>query len=159
MEQVFTLGFVWVCVAAYSAGVCGMILRHWAAARMFWTVGAMALFIHAGLAYGVFYQWDHQIALSETAKQTERLMGVSFSAGLYANFLLIIVWVADCALWWGATAGSYAKRPKWQIILVHGFMALMMINGAVIFVEGPRKWLGAILLLVPMVFWVVRSRK
>jgi hypothetical protein len=65
------------------------------------------------------------------ARQTAELFGVRWGGGLYVNYVFTAIWAADVAWVWWDEAG-YRKRAKWVSAAVHGFLAFMFFNGAVV---------------------------
>ena len=56
-------------------------------------------------------------------------------------------------LWWQALPGSYARRsPAWTQA-VRGAFLFMILNGAVVFVSGPRRLLGIAIVIALIWIW------
>ena len=94
---------VWVALLCYPAAAIGRaaaqpVVRRWA--RLVWTAGCLAFWLHVVSAFGVFYQWSHAIAVAATATQTLAATGVDSGAGLYLNYLFALLWTIDMACWW-----------------------------------------------------------
>jgi hypothetical protein len=110
--------------------------------RTAWTAGAVAALVHAMLAFHVHHAWSHAAALADTARQTAAVTGLDWGGGLYVNYAFITFWTADVAWWWRAAA-SFARRPAWLDAAIRLFLWFMFVNGAFLFVRGPRRWAGA----------------
>lgn len=137
---------VWLALACYPAAALGRAferpaLSRWA--RLVWSVGCVFFWLHVVSAFGVFYHWSHAIAVAETAKQTLAATGFDSGSGLYLNYLFALLWTADAAWWWWRPE-HYRDRRLGVFLLMHGFFLFMIVNGAVIFVAGPRRWLGVL---------------
>jgi hypothetical protein len=122
------------------------------AARVFWMAGALLALVHVALAFHLHHAWSHASALSETARQTRELLGLSVGAGVYVNYLFLAVWAAD-ALWWWASPLRYAARPRWLDLGVRGFLLFIFVNGAIVFGRGPVRIAGVASLLVLLLAW------
>ncbi len=109
--------------------------------RAMWTAGCALFLAHAAAAFHFHHHWSHAAAEAETARQTQALFGVATGSGLWFNYAFALVWLIDAIWWWSAPA-RYAARPRWLHAAVHGFMAFMFFNGAVVFAAGPTRWLG-----------------
>ncbi|MCC6540515.1 MAG: hypothetical protein IT162_23405 [Bryobacterales bacterium] len=130
-----TLWTVRASAVCYVAALAGL------GARAMWTAGCALFLAHVAAAFHFHHRWSHAAAVAETARQTEALFGVSSGFGLWFNYVFAAVWLADVVWWWGAPE-RYASRPRWMSAAVHGFMAFMFFNGAVVFASGPTRWLG-----------------
>ncbi len=164
LVEVIVYGTVWAALACYPAAGLGSAAASpgvQRGARLIWSLGCFLFWVHVLSAFGAFYRWSHSVALAETAKQTLAATGVSSGSGLYLNYLFALFWAADVAWWWWRPE-SYRARPLGLFLLLHAFFLFMIVNGAVIFVPGPRRWLGLILTMagVASVGWAVaRQRK
>jgi len=144
--EVATRWSVRVAVALYALAVAGMLLgerRRWwrTAARWAWTLACAAYLAHVGCAFQFFHGWSHAAAYAETARRTEEMFGLAWGGGLYLNYLFTAVWVGD-VLWWWAAPAAYQVRPRWLGWAVHGFLAFMIFNGAVVFATGLVRWVA-----------------
>ena len=127
-------------------------------ARWAWTVGCGFFLIHVVCAFHYFYRWSEAVGYSETARQTFVHTGMHWGGGLYFNYLFAAVWLADVVWWWSAPV-SFSRRPHLLNVCWDGFFFFMVLNGAVIFVNGPKRWLGAVLCAVLALLWWRRWRK
>jgi hypothetical protein len=117
-----------------------------------WTIGAAAALVHTALAFHLHHGWSHDAALAETARQTAALTGWSSGAGLFANYAFVGLWAADVSWWW-LWPGSFSSRPAWLDAAVRAFLWFMFVNGAFVFVSGPRRWAGAAAAVAVAVAW------
>lgn len=150
---------VWMALFFYPAAGVGRGTDRPAAerwARWFWTLGCLAFWVHSVSAFGVFYGWSHSVAVAETARQTVEATGFDSGSGIYLNYLFAVLWLAD-VVWWWARPTSYRQRSLRAFLLLHSFFLFMILNGAVLFVDGPRRWLGALITAAGMaaVGWAV----
>ena len=153
---------IWAALGGYAISVgtlllfpgCGRRLARWV-----WTAGLVFFLMHVAAAFHYYYDWSHAVGLKETARQTRELTGLDSSQGLYLNYLFTGVWLVDTGYWWGAGLNRYASRPLWIVGLVHGFFIFMIVNGAVVFVEGHARWLGSALLAGVVGAWLMRRKE
>jgi hypothetical protein len=123
-----------------------------------WLVGAVAAAIHSVGALVTFHHGSHNEALRATGEQTAELMGVSFAAGLYFNYVFVLVWLVD-AVSRVLVPARYVACPVWLRRLVVGFLVFIAFNGAVVFKAGIIRWVGiACTILLTTLVWIQRSR-
>ena len=136
-------GSVWLALLCYPAGPLGAFLagRAEQLARLVWSLGCLAFLAHAVSSFHVFYDWSHQVAVSETARQVAELTGRQIGAGVYLNYLFTLVWLLDAAWWWVNPTG-YQQRSRVGVLLVHGFFLFMIFNATVVFETGAVRILG-----------------
>lgn len=101
-------------------------------ARQWWTAACVFYLLHVVAAFQFVYGWSHTAAVAETARQTEALFGLYWGGGVWFNYLFTALWVGD-VLWWRLAVKSRATRPLWMDIWLHGYMAWMFFNGAIVF--------------------------
>lgn len=131
-------------VAAFLGYVVALMSpRSVAARRPWWTLGCVALLIHAACAFHFVHHWSHRAAYESTAKQTAALTGLAIGSGLYLNYLLLLVWLGD-VLWLHIAPDLHAYRPRWITALLHCFLAFLWFNATVVFGHGPARWLGVL---------------
>jgi len=166
MEPVDALGdfatraTIWLAIAGYGTSLIWIRQRQpdsVSVARYVWSLGCLFFAAHVLLAFGFFYAWSHAVGLAETARQTAELTGIARGEGLYLNYSFGIVWIMDCVWWWTAGDTKYQRRPVWVSVSVHGYMAFMIFNGAVVFGSGPVRWFGLLLTAAIGISWF-RSR-
>lgn len=105
-------------------------------AGLVWLLGAVMLLLHMAAAFTFRHHWS----LTKAYLNTQESAGVG--DGLFVNFAFALVWVGD-ALWLVAGPESYARRPRWVGWAVHGFLAFVTFNAAVVFASPPVRWAGA----------------
>jgi hypothetical protein len=127
-------------VTCSAAVTVGWMLIAWAAmtrrpdrlARCLWTLGLAALAAHLVLAFWLAHGWSHAAAVEHV-----REVGGS-GAGIVVNYLFAVLWAADVVWWWAAPAG-HARRPWWVGVLLHGFLAFVVVNATVVFGPPERR--------------------
>lgn len=159
--EIVARGSVWLALAAYPAGplaIGGVPAEREPLLRSLWTAGAAAFLVHAATSFAVFYDGSHAVALVETARQTAEMTGRSTAVGLWLNYLFATLWLADAAEWQIAPERR-RRRPPWLDRSLHAFLLFMIVNGAVVFVEGPRRLLGVLLTGAAIAAWLVAERR
>jgi hypothetical protein len=122
--------------------------------RVCWTIGCGLALLHFICAFQFYHDWSHSAAVRDTAEQTEQLLGIRFGGGLYFNYLFLLVWIGD-TLWWWIDPEGYAKRRKIVNLFVYGYLAFIAFNGAVVFVTGPTRWIGAAITAALVARWII----
>lgn len=150
-------GTAWAALTLYVAGEW-MVPQRRRPARWLHTLGWGALLAHILGAFHFQHGWSQTAALAETARQTRQLTGLDWGGGLFVNYFFALVWTLDVLRAWTVEhAGPHrASRLDWA---VRGFFLFMIINGAVVFVDGPARWLGLVLCLVLLGGWARRVPK
>ena len=126
-------------------------------ARAVWTVGLVLALIHVGLAFHFVYGWNHEAAVAATARQAAERVGWGWRGGIYVNYLFLVFWLADVCWWWAAPASHASRSLRIETARFVAFM-FMFVNGAVVFVHGPRRLLGAATLLAVLHVWTSSRR-
>jgi hypothetical protein len=134
----------------------GFTVQRQATARWLWTLGCVLYLGHVASAFQFRHGWSHDAAYRETAQRTAEAFGLDWGGGLYLNYLFTVAWVADVVWWWRGPAW-YAARPRWLGWALHGFLAFMVFNGAVVFATGLVRWIGlAVGLGLAVLWWLSR---
>ncbi len=150
-------GTIWLAVVLFVAGELGKrAVAHRRAAWLLWTFGAISCAVHMALAMGLQHDWSHDRAVEATARQVDEVFGVRFGLGFYLNYVFLMVWIAE-AVWWRSAPDSYFNRRRAIRLTTRLFFAVILINGAVIFVQPSRRLAGA--LLVAMLLWSWRPMR
>lgn len=160
-DEFLTRGAAWVALSLYSASEFARSLPRGKtmeiAARGLSTLGCATLLAHIICAFQFYHAWSHTAAYADTARQTAALVGWDWGGGLYVNYLFALVWLGEVAWSW-CSPRDYNERPKWVTRLVRGFFLFMIVNGAVIFAQGPMRWLGVCLCWLLAGCWWKNSR-
>jgi hypothetical protein len=126
-------------------------------ARPVWLLGCTCYVIHVVSAFGLHHNWSHTEALAYTASRTKSMFAVETGAGLWVNYMFSAVWIMEAA-WsrrWNLT--STINQSRWTLI-VRMFFLFMIINGAIVFVDGPRRWLGIAGVTTLILIWGLSTR-
>lgn len=148
-EALFLRATIWLAVFAWAGTEVLRAMRPGpqATARAVWTAGAILLTVHTAIAFQFWHGWSHAAAYESTAQQSAALTGVAAGWGLYLNYALVLVWLADAAWWWFDARG-YTARSRRLDIAIFAFFLFMMINGAVVFAMSPMRFVGALAVAV-----------
>lgn len=155
--ELLTRWTIRVALACYVL-CCAVLLsargrRDWrAAARLLWTWALAAYLAHVACAFEFYHHWSHAAAYRHTAERTAALLGIRWGGGLYVNYLLMLVWLADAVWWWLRPAG-YLARPRAVPRAVHSFVAFMAFNATVVFGAGAIRWAGIAACLLMGIWW------
>lgn len=144
---------IWAALALYVAGEAGRARRPPAAwARRIWLLGGLLYLGHVATAFGIHHDWSHAAAYAYTAAQTEAYFGLDWGGGLWVNYAFTVIWVAE-GLWWQLAPANYARRRPVLTTVVRSAFLFMIINGAVVFVDGPRRLIGIGVLAALIGIW------
>jgi hypothetical protein len=140
----------------YYAAAAGLMLRlrpgEWAGAgrgalaRACWTLGWATYLVHLGMAFHYYHHWSHADAVARTAEVS------GLGPGIYVSHLFTLAWTADVASWWLRPA-RYAVRPRWVVVLLHGFLAFVVFCGTVVYEQGPTRYAGLLLFAALGLAW------
>ena len=144
---------IWAALTLYVIGEYGRT-HHQAAAwpRLVWGLSSLVYLMHVVTAFEFHHDWSHAAASAYIARQTEAIIGVAFGVGLWINYAFSAVWIVE-ALWsrqW--TTQCTRNRATWTVA-VRLFFLFMILNGAVIFTSGPRRWLGIVVMVALVLIW------
>jgi len=129
----------WLAMAGYFAAWIAPSQSVWRA--RLWTIAWLVYLAHVAAAFHFKYHWDHAFAATETARRAAELTGREAPEGIYFNHLFTLAWTIDVAWLWLAPE-SYRRRPSWIAATIYGFMLFMVVNAAIVFGQGPVRWLG-----------------
>ncbi len=144
---------IWTALLLYTAGEHGRTRRPakvWA--KPVWLLGAAAYLAHVAAAFATHHGWSHAAAYAYTAARTDALIGLAWGGGLWANYAFTLLWIGE-ALWWQMWPQSHARRPRAWKPAVRGAFLFMIVNGAVVFVNGPGRWLGVAIVAALIAIW------
>ena len=81
-----------------------------------------------------------------------------YGDGIFVNYAFALVWLAD-VVWVWVSPGSYLTRPRWLHWAVHGFLAFVVVNAAVVFAGWGMRlaFAGWVLGLAAFVWYVRRG--
>ncbi len=136
---------IWAALVTYTIGEAGRVTAwhraKWSLGRGLWTAGSGLYVLHVVAAFHSHHSWSHAAAYAYTAKQTALLIGIDWDGGIYVNYVFTALWIAETAWWWMAPV-SYLRRARYLELTVRAFFLFMIVNGAVVFVAGPMRWVG-----------------
>jgi hypothetical protein len=155
---------IWIALAGYFAGAITYALargrpRRDAAARLGWTAACAALLAHVACAFHVHHSWSHAAAYVDTARQTGEVFGLEWGGGLYVNYALAALWIADVGWWWAAGLAAYRRRPRALTFAWHAFLFFIVFNATVVFEGGFVRRAGAALCAALVCAWLIAARR
>lgn len=135
---------IWLSVLAWASSE---VLRRAGAdrrdaARALYTAGAVLLIAHTAAAFQWRHGWSHAAAFDATAARSASVTGFASGAGIYLNYLMAALWLADAAWWW-LRPRAYVSRSRAVDLSMFGFLVFMIVNGAIVFAVGPMRVAGA----------------
>ncbi len=145
---------IWIALALFAAGEVGRSGRRAVPAPWAWRTSLAGLLLasaHFLLAFDVRHDWSHASAVRDTARQTAAVYGLDWGGGVYVNYAFLGVWALDLWRWRGA-ARRGATMSRWGTWLARAFYFIVILNAAVIFAGGWRRWVG-----VALVTWLVAA--
>ncbi|HEU4509177.1 MAG TPA: hypothetical protein VFR78_13100 [Pyrinomonadaceae bacterium] len=157
--EFLTRSTIWISMLAYTIGcVVFATSRRWSAdrrARLAWTVGCAALLVHFVCAFHFYHAWSHTAAYVDTARQTADVIGSNWGGGLFINYAVAMVWIADVTWWWFAGLSAYRRRAWWITLAWHGFLIFIIFNATVVFKHGLTRWIGLVVSLILCLSWAL----
>ena len=156
LGPLLTAATIWGALIAYTVAESGraQLIRGLSCgrARNVWSLGCLLYAAHVWSAFQFQHDWSHEAAYAHTAEQTAALVGLVLGGGIYVNYLFTALWVEEVVWWWVAPT-SYDARSVRVRFAVRAVFLFMIVNGAVVFVDGPMRWLGAGIVAVLLVVW------
>lgn len=146
MAAFLTLATIWIAMLAWTIAIFRTGRRLW------WAIGLAFYVAHIFAAYESHYHWSHEIARSETARQTAEVTGWDSGIGLYFNFAFAAILALDLGF-------LYLRDQRPFPRFVDGLVFFMILNGAVVFGNGTVRIYGALLCGLIVATWIVRARE
>ena len=147
---------IWAALAAYTIAELGRVhvgpVRGRQSVRGIWSCACLLYLAHVASAFQFWHGWSHAEACAHTATQVAAVVGLNWGGGIYANYAFTALWLVEVAWWWAAPV-SYENRPSGVIFTVRAIFLFMIVNGAVVFVTGSMRWVGAGLVAALLVAW------
>lgn len=135
---------IWLALALLVAAAIGARRRSppppWT--RGAYGAGAALAIVHALIAVGNTYGWDHERAVRETAHQAGEVYGFAWRGSIYVSYAFLGVWAIDA---WR----SRAFTRNW---LVRAFFLIIIVNAAVVFATSPRGQLAGVMVVAALVW-------
>ncbi len=149
---------IWTALVLYTAAEYGRTRRPPAVwAKPVWLLGAAAYLGHVAAAFAVHHGWSHAAAYAYTAARTDTLLGLAWGGGLWVNYAFTVLWAGE-TLWWHVWPAGHARRARAWTPAVRGVFLFMIVNGAVVFVDGPGRWLGIAIVAALLAIWRADAR-
>ena len=148
-------GTAWLALAGYFTGAFLLLRGNRRIAKWVWGSGCDFNTLHILVAFHFTHGWSHAAAVEHVARQSEAVIGTSFGAGIWFNYVFTILWIVD-ASWLWLKPESYTRRKKWVAWAIHGFLFFMVMNAAVVFAPDMVRWPSAVLSLVLAVMFFRR---
>lgn len=158
--EFLTRSTIWISILSYAIGAIVFAMARGRAsfdrwARLAWTTGCTALIVHFICAFNFYHAWSHESAYADTARQTAEVIRVNWGGGLFINYAVALLWIADVSWWWIAGLGSYRRRP-WVLTLIwHSFLIFIIFNATVVFKDGLTRWVGLLVCVSLVLSWVL----
>ena len=127
-------------------------------ARRLWTISLALALLHAVVAFELVYQWSHEAASVDTARQTAAVTGIVWGGGIYVNYLFLALWLGD-AFWWWIAPGAYIRR---SVRIERARLALfvfMFVNGAILFASQTARAVGVPSVAAVCMTWALHARR
>lgn len=159
-----TRGTIWLTMVAYMIGSGFFALPdriRWRdhATRLAWTTACVSLIAHFICAFQFYHGWSHSAAYLDTASQTNSVVGLNWGGGLFINYALLLVWLADLGWWWVGGLSSYRNRP-WPLLAIwHSFLIFIIFNATVVFKDGVVRSLGVAICICLVFSWILIARR
>ena len=112
-------------------------------ARTLWSLEAVALALHIGLAFHWAHGWSQSAAVESTARRLQETMGMGWGGGVVINEILVGWWWADAAAAW--LRGRRWNRPGLYRSFRRSVFWFLWLNGAVVFASGGRRWIAGVI--------------
>jgi hypothetical protein len=131
------------------------VSRAFLAIRFGWATGCLLLMLHIAIAFHLGHGWSHEAAWEHTHQAS------GYGDGIYMNYAFVLVWFAD-AMWACIAIDSYLARSRWLHWTIHGFIAFIVFNAAVVFGSPSSQTLYyclAPVLLWPLLLVLWRQRR
>jgi len=106
-----------------------------------WFLGSLLALGHSIGSLLTFHHGSQADAVASTAEQTRELLGFAFGAGLYVNYVFVLVWIIDASFRMIAP-GRYERLPAFYYQCVNCFLIFIAFNGAIVFKAGIVRWIG-----------------
>jgi hypothetical protein len=114
--------------------------------------GLVLTSIHLVLALAINNDWSHQVAWRVTEDRMRAMFGFGWGGALAGNYLFVAVWSIDLLAWRRTPQRrSNVSGPlRWGVRM---FYLGIIVPAAIVFAAGPRRWMGAAVVLALMWVW------
>ena len=157
--EFLTLSTIWISIAGYVIGslifAASRQSGQWdSATRILWTIACASLAAHFISAFHFYHGWSHEAAYADTARQTREAFGLDWGGGVFINYALLILWIADVGWWWFSGIDSYRRRPRSLMMAWHGLFVFIIFNATVVFGDGMARWVGLLICVLLVLTWL-----
>lgn len=147
MPLLFVYLSAWLTFGLWAAGEYRMALAtaegpSFRRARVVWSMGAIAMALHIGIAFHAVHGWSQSAAVDATARRLLALMNWGWGGGVILNEILLAWWCTDAARAWGR--GDGWNRPGVYRSTRRFVFWFLWFNGAVVFASGGRRWIAGL---------------
>ena len=162
MSSALLVVTIWIALLAYTFSELGRtrvipgITTRWS--RRVVSCACLLYVAHVVAAFHFRYDWSHTAAYAHTVTQSAATLGLDWGAGIFVNYAFTALWLGEVAWWWVAPK-SYETRPSGVDLAVRAIFLFMIVNGAVVFVPGITRWLGAVLTVALLVAYTRTPRR
>ena len=118
-----------------------------------WTIGVTFCAVHMAIAMAVHYGWNHQAAVRATAEQAAAVYGITWTGGLYVNYVFLLIWAGETA-WWAISTRAYLSRGAALVWSLRAFYFVIIVNAVVVFARPAMRPAGLLLLAALVVSWI-----
>ena len=128
--------------------------------RGLWVLAFLLFALHVCLAFHHIHQWQHNNAWQRTAVETESLMGVRRGDGIWANYLMLLIWGFDVVRVHRASRSHLATSARIDR-LVGWFIGFMFFNATFVFGPVFYRYLFLPAVALPFFIWLcpLKARK
>lgn len=126
--------------------------------RGLWTTSFLLSVLHVLAAFHFVHHWSHTAAYLATAEETRLKLGFAYGAGVYFNYLFLIVWGIDVAWTWYGSRSHHRPTP-WWIRAGRWYMLFIAFNGVVVFKTGWLRILGIAMTAGLLAIAILRLRR
>ena len=154
---------IWIALALFAAAEAGRTRlaspqgpASWAWEA--WTAGGLLVVVHVLVALDLRYNWDHALAVSETARRSAEVYGSAWRGGLYVNYLFVLAWFVESWRWRRSMKRNTPLSPAvtWAL---RAFFLVVIANGAIVFaVHDAGRVAGVLIVAVLAWSWTVSER-
>jgi hypothetical protein len=152
---------IWLSLAGLLLGELGrrrhrqtLIPPRWA--QVCSALGVALGVVHALLALGLVYGWNHAMAVELTAQRAATVYGVGWPGSLYVNYVFLGWWALETAWWW-RSPDTFVRRAAVLDWLWRLMVFTMVINGAVVFASPAGRIAGVPLAVGLLLAWRPQS--
>jgi hypothetical protein len=117
-----------------------------------WLAGYLFFVLHVCLSFHFVHHWLHSDAWNRTANETENLIGIRNGYGIWANYLMLVLWGMDLLRL--RKAKRTDRIPSFSLDrAVASFFGFMFINATVVFGPPSYRYLACPALILLIYVW------